>query len=94
MSVHGRMVGTTSFETDKARFLGRGVALQSAGDGSSGSAFQQRGPVLDPIVAIRSTLTIEPGETAVIDIVSGAAETREGVGSGSRNIMIDIWPIG
>ncbi len=33
--------------------------------------------MLDPIVAIRCTVSIEPEETAVIDIVTGVAETRD-----------------
>ncbi|MBN9126634.1 MAG: cyclic beta 1-2 glucan synthetase, partial [Nitrosospira sp.] len=34
------------------------------------------GSVLDPIVAIRQQVTIEPGESAVIDIVTGAGDSR------------------
>ena len=33
--------------------------------------------MLDPIVSIRRTLSIEPGETAVVDVVSGVAEERD-----------------
>ena len=33
--------------------------------------------MLDPIVAIRSTVVIEPDETARVDLVTGVAETRE-----------------
>ena len=36
-----------------------------------------QGPVLDPIVAIRHRITLEPHQTATIDIVSGMAETRD-----------------
>ena len=35
------------------------------------------GSVLDPIVAIRYRITLAPEESATIDMVSGAAETRE-----------------
>ena len=35
------------------------------------------GSVLDPIVAIRCTVSIEPEETAVIDVVTGVTETRD-----------------
>jgi cellobiose phosphorylase len=78
MSVHGTSVGTTSYETDRAKFLGRGrdvadplaMARPTALSNSEGS-------VLDPIVAIRCTVSIEPEETAVVDVVSGVAETRE-----------------
>ena len=67
-----------SFETDRARFIGRGrsVASPLALDGKgrlSGSA----GSVLDPILAIRQQIVLEPDETATIDIVTGATATRE-----------------
>ncbi len=35
------------------------------------------GSVLDPIVAIRCPLALDPEQSATIDIVSGVAETRE-----------------
>ena len=33
--------------------------------------------VLDPIVAIRCTISLAPEETAVVDVVTGVAQTRE-----------------
>ena len=78
MSVHGGAVGETSYETDRAAFLGRGRdvanprAMLRPGPLANGE-----GSVLDPIVAIRSTISLAPDETAVIDIVSGVGETRE-----------------
>jgi len=78
MSVHGTAVGTTSYETDRAKFLGRGrgvadpqVMLRSTALANS------EGSVLDPIVAIRCTVSIQPDETAVIDVISGITETRD-----------------
>ncbi|MDE1191380.1 MAG: glucoamylase family protein [Arachidicoccus sp.] len=68
----------TSFETDKAKFIGRGntisnpLALQSSKP-LSGS----QGPVLDPIVAIQHTIAIRPNQTAILDMVSGMAESRD-----------------
>ncbi len=78
MAVSGASAGEISFETDRARFIGRGrsVAAPLALDGKgrlSGSA----GSVLDPILAIRQEIVLEPDETATIDIVTGAAATRE-----------------
>ena len=35
------------------------------------------GSVLDPIVAIRRTLTLSPDESATVQIISGVADTRE-----------------
>src|SRR5690606_17806339 len=36
-----------------------------------------QGAVLDPCVAIRSTLTLSPDESASVQIISGVADTRE-----------------
>ncbi|MBD9425061.1 cyclic beta 1-2 glucan synthetase [Pseudomonas sp. PDM15] len=79
LAAHGVDIDTMSYETDRARFIGRGrsaarpAALDIGVDNLSGSA----GSVLDPIVAIRCRISLEPGQTAIIDLVSGIAETRE-----------------
>lgn len=78
MAVHGGEVGVVSYETDRLRFVGRTrntaspLALNSNAP-LSGSA----GSVLDPIVAIRYRITLEPEQTTSIDIVSGIADSRE-----------------
>lgn len=78
MSVHGTSVGTTSYETDRAKFLGRGGGVANPQAMARPSVLSNsQGSVLDPIVAIRSTISLEPGETAVVDIVTGVAETRD-----------------
>jgi cyclic beta-1,2-glucan synthetase len=78
MSAHGTPVGVTSFETDRARFLGRSRDVSDPqAVGRPAPLSNSEGSVLDPIVAIRCTVSIEPEETAVVDIVSGMAETRE-----------------
>ncbi len=79
MSVHGVAVGTPSYETDRGKFLGRGrgVANPQAMD-TVDALSNSEGSVLDPIVAIRSTVLIESDETAVIDIATGVTETRAG----------------
>jgi cyclic beta-1,2-glucan synthetase len=78
MSVHGADVGKVSYETDRGRFIGRGntVADPQAISGSAELSDSQ-GSVLDPIVAIRHRITLEPDETATVNIVSGAGETRD-----------------
>ncbi|HWG87513.1 MAG TPA: hypothetical protein VN679_06995, partial [Candidatus Acidoferrales bacterium] len=79
MVVHGAEVGAVSYETDRMQFIGRGktVANPLAMSGSkplSGS----HGSVLDPIVAIRYQIILEPGQSATANLVSGASETRDG----------------
>jgi len=70
--------GEVSFETDRARFVGRcrTIAHPAAMD-APGALSNSEGSVLDPIVAIRRTVTIMPEETAVIDIVSGMSASRD-----------------
>jgi cellobiose phosphorylase len=78
MSVHGTPTGATSYETDRARFLGRGRDVSNPqAMARPTSLSNSEGSVLDPIVAIRCTVSIEPGETAVVDVVTGVAETRD-----------------
>jgi cellobiose phosphorylase len=61
-----------SYETDRMRFIGRGqtleapAAIQEAAD-LSGS----EGSVLDPIVAIRCRVTLEPHKSVTLDFVYG-----------------------
>jgi cyclic beta-1,2-glucan synthetase len=70
-----------SYETDRAKFIGRGrtPAYPIALDKSSGAVNLSNtdGSVLDPIVAIRRTITLPPDKSATMQIISGVAETRE-----------------
>ena len=70
--------GEASCETDRFKFVGRG------GDMAAPAAMQRTGPlsntvgsVLDPVVALRRTVTIPPYGTATINLIVGVAETRE-----------------
>jgi len=79
LAAHGVDIDAISYETDRAQFIGRGRSLVSpaALDANclhlSGSA----GPVLDPVVAIRCRITLQPGQQATIDLVTGVADHRE-----------------
>ena len=87
MAVHGAETGEVSYETDRMRFIGRGntvadpQALSSAAapEKSTGPAALAggEGSVLDPIVAIRYPITLEPEGSATINIVTGIGETRD-----------------
>ena len=78
MAVHGAEVGEVSYETDRMRFIGRGntVADPQAISGPAELSGSQ-GSVLDPIVAIRHRITLDPDESATVNIVSGVGETRD-----------------
>ena len=77
MAVHGADSVDVSCETDRMRFIGRGntVADPQAMRGPAALSGSQ-GSVLDPIVAIRHRIMLDPEESATIDIVSGVCETR------------------
>ncbi len=78
MTVQGKTAGDATFETDRAKFIGRGRSLASPIALDSGAPLSgSQGPVLDPIVAIRRAIILEEDETAHIDYVTGIADTRE-----------------
>ncbi len=60
------------------QFIGRGrtVAAPQAMT-EVGRLSGTQGSVLDPIVAIRHRMSLEPQQTATIDIVTGIADTRD-----------------
>jgi len=78
LAAHAGNVSATSYETDRMRFIGRGgsvMAPQALTHAAplSGTA----GSVLDPVVAIRCRITIDPGQSTTIELVSGATHSRE-----------------
>ncbi|MDO9221010.1 MAG: cyclic beta 1-2 glucan synthetase, partial [Thiobacillus sp.] len=81
LAAPGVVADEPSYETDRARFIGRGrtaanpVVLDSGDRPSTLSNTQ--GSVLDPVVAIRRTVTLSPDESATVQIISGIADTRE-----------------
>jgi cyclic beta-1,2-glucan synthetase len=85
LAAPGVGAGEPSCETDRARFIGRGrtaanpVVLDKS---DSSTRFSKRlsnteGSVLDPIVAIRRTISLSPDESATVHIITGFADTRE-----------------
>jgi cyclic beta-1,2-glucan synthetase len=78
MAVHGADIGEISYETDRLRFVGRGNTMSDPEAMNSLSALScSEGPVLDPIVAIRYQITLDPEKSATINIVTGISETRD-----------------
>jgi cellobiose phosphorylase len=80
MTVHGDDpdVSAPQFETSRERFIGRNGSnahpAALAGREALGGA---AGAVLDPVAAIRRVLTLAPNQTVTIDVVLGAADTRD-----------------
>ena len=83
MVVHGAEAGEVSYETDRMQFIGRGntvanpQAMSGTADFFTGALSGSEGSVLDPIVAIRYRITLDPEESATINIVSGIGESRD-----------------
>jgi cellobiose phosphorylase len=78
MVVHGAAAGNVSYETDRMRFIGRGRTVANPQALNSDTPLSgSQGSVLDPIVAIRHRITLEPGQSATANLVSGVGETRE-----------------
>ena len=89
MAVHGADGRpSVSYETDRARFIGRGrTPAAPARAGDAGAAVRQRrlgarSDRRDPLRASRSSRE----QTATIDMVSGVAETREAVLGADRQV--------
>ncbi len=78
--VDGEAVGKREFETDRARFLGRGGSVRAPGAILTGRPLSgSTGAVLDPIFALRRRVRIAPGATARIDFWTMVASSREAV---------------
>jgi cellobiose phosphorylase len=78
MNMHGKRVETISYETDRAVFTGRGnTPANPAAMKNTGALEGNQGSVLDPIAAIRYKVELEADETIIVDMIYGAADTRE-----------------
>jgi cyclic beta-1,2-glucan synthetase len=78
MVVLGAGRGEMSYETDRLRFIGRGNTLTSPeAMNGTGPLSGGEGPVLDPIVAIRCQIALDPETSATINIFTGVGETRD-----------------
>ena len=77
LTTQGTPAGGSSYETDRAKFIGRGrtVANPAAFDGM-GPLSNTAGAVLDPMVGIRQGVVIHPDTAANWHLITGMAETR------------------
>jgi len=89
--VHGTNIEQVSYETDRTRFIGRGNTVndpQAMGSPTDlfGTLSDSQVSVLDPIVSIMSRITLDPEQSATIDMVFGINETRD-----AALIMVDKY---
>ena len=77
-TVEGETVGALEFETDRARFLGRGCDVRAPVAMTEGKPLSNTtGTVLDPIFALRRRLRIPRGATARVAFCTMVASSRE-----------------
>ncbi|MCW3055771.1 MAG: glycosyltransferase 36, partial [Chthonomonadales bacterium] len=72
----GAFAPSLQYETDRARFLGRGRSTDRP-IAMEGDLSQSVGDVLDPIFSLRRTVTLEAGARVQIAFVTGAASSRD-----------------
>ena len=75
LAVTGEAVGGVQFETDRARFLGRGNQIHRAA-AVDRPLSNSVGRVLDPVFSLRRKVRIQPGATAHLDFTTVVARTR------------------
>ena len=78
--VEGEMVGALEFETDRARFLGRGRTIRTPVSVVDGRPLSNTsGAVLDPIFSLRRRIRLAPGTTAHVTFWTLVATSRREV---------------
>ena len=78
--VEGEVVGALEYETDRARFLGRGREIREPLAVMDGQPLSNTvGTVLDPVFALRRRVRIQPGATARLSFWTGVASSRASV---------------
>ncbi|MGZ6270410.1 MAG: GH36-type glycosyl hydrolase domain-containing protein, partial [Candidatus Limnocylindrales bacterium] len=79
-AVEGEAVGVIQYETDRARFVGRGRSVRSAVSVIDGRPLSNTvGAVLDPIFSLRCRVRLGPGATTHAIFSTVVAESREDV---------------
>lgn len=74
----GEAVGSVQYETDRARFLGRGRSPSDAFVIDQSCPLSDTvGSILDPIFSLRQSVRIPPGETVRVSFATGVAHSRE-----------------
>src|SRR5881296_3501007 len=78
VAVEGKTVGSVQWETDRARFLGRGHGIRSPRAVTDGQSLSNTiGAVLDPIVSLRRRVRLPPGESVHVTFTTLIAPSRD-----------------
>jgi cyclic beta-1,2-glucan synthetase len=80
LAVEGEPLGEIEYETDRARFLGRGRSPADPAALDPGAALSgTTGPVLDPVFSLRCRVRVPAGGSLSVTFSTGVADTREEV---------------
>ncbi len=77
MAVHDVAADEVSWETDRARFVGRARDLAEPQAMQVERLSGSGGSVLDPVVAIRCRISLDPEQSATVDMVTGVGDSRD-----------------
>ncbi|MDR3602553.1 MAG: glucoamylase family protein [Desulfosporosinus sp.] len=78
VATEGEKVGSLQYETDRARFIGRGRSLAKPQALDANHPLSSTiGAVLDPIMSLRQRVRIGPGQTVRVSFSVGYAKNRE-----------------
>jgi cyclic beta-1,2-glucan synthetase len=79
MTAEAESAGAAQYETDRARFLGRGKGIRSPSSVEEGRPLSNTvGSVLDPIFSLRRRLRLLPGATTRVHLATVVSPSREG----------------
>ncbi len=76
LSLEGRPQGPVEWETDRARFLGRGRDTDSPAALDGRALSGTTGFVLDPILSLRQRIRLDPGSSVRLSFATGIASDR------------------
>jgi cyclic beta-1,2-glucan synthetase len=77
LSLEGRPQGPVEWETDRARFIGRGRDTNSPAALDGRALSGTTGLVLDPILSLRQRIRLVPGASVRLSFATGIASDRE-----------------
>src|SRR5207344_2661796 len=77
LAIDGRLGGGFEWETDRARFLGRGRSPANPLALDGGRLSGTTGAVLDPIASVRERVRLAPGAFVRVSFATGVASDRE-----------------
>lgn len=70
----------TQYDTSRTSFLGRGRTVHNPVAIESGYPLRGTvGPVLDPVMSLRTRIEIEPGSSQSVNFITGVAESRPAI---------------